>query len=64
MSLSLSTEAQVRKKTTSKKKVKEKTETISLLDKINPEIKFGNLGFFSGLTISTKLINFTSQIKT
>ncbi|MBK8669755.1 MAG: hypothetical protein IPN89_09940 [Saprospiraceae bacterium] len=51
-----SADAQVRKKTTSKKskKEKEKTEQVSLMEKINPEIRFGNLGFFNGLTISTK----------
>lgn len=48
-------DAQVRKRTTSKKKSKQKQEQVSLLDKINPEIKFGNLGFFNGLAISTKL---------
>jgi hypothetical protein len=48
-------DAQVRKRTTSKKKSKQKQEQISLMDKINPEIRFGNLGFFNGLAISTKL---------
>jgi hypothetical protein len=50
-------EAQVRKKTTSKKSTKStkaKEEKVKLMDKINPEIKFGNLGFFNGLSISTK----------
>lgn len=46
--------AQVRKKTTSKKKEKEKTEQVSIMEKINPELRFGNLGFFNGLSISTK----------
>lgn len=55
LSVSLSTEAQVRKRNTTKKKTKEKTEKVSLLDKINPEVKFGNLGFFNGLAISTKI---------
>ncbi len=54
MSLSINTDAQVRKRTTSKKNTKEKKEKVNLLDKINPEIKFGNLGFFNGLAISTK----------
>lgn len=48
-------DAQVRKRTTSKKKSKQKEEQISLMEKINPEIRFGNLGFFNGLAISSKL---------
>ncbi|MBK8515769.1 MAG: hypothetical protein IPL55_05595 [Saprospiraceae bacterium] len=55
MGITYNADAQVRKRTTSKKKTKEKTEQVSLLDKINPEIKFGNLGFFNGLAISTKV---------
>ncbi len=47
-------EAQVRKKNTSKKSTKVKEEKVSLMDKINPEIKFGNLGFFNGLSLSSK----------
>jgi len=49
-------DAQVRKRTTStRKKTKEKTEQVSLIEKLNGEIKFGNLGFFNGLNISSKL---------
>jgi hypothetical protein len=40
------------KKSTKKDK---KEETISLMDKLNPEIKLGNLGFFNGLNVSTKM---------
>jgi len=50
--------AQIRKKSTSSKKearMKEKEAKPSLMEKINPELKFGNLGFFNGLSISTKL---------
>jgi hypothetical protein len=47
-------DAQVRKKTTSKKSSKAKEEKVKLMDKINPELKFGNLGFFNGLSISSK----------
>ncbi|MFZ1750815.1 MAG: hypothetical protein WAU01_11515 [Saprospiraceae bacterium] len=51
-------ESQVRKRPTStstRKKKEEKAPAISLMEKINPELKFGNLGFFNGLTISTKV---------
>lgn len=50
-------EAQVRKRTTTKssQKAKEKKESVSLLTKLNPEIKLGNVGFFNGLFISSKL---------
>lgn len=47
-------EAQVRKKTTTKKSTKVKEDKVKLMDKLNPEIKFGNLGFFNGLSVSTK----------
>ena len=50
--------AQLRKKTTTSKKEarsKEREARPSLMEKINPEIKFGNLGFFNGLSISTKV---------
>lgn len=47
-------DAQVRKKSTSKKSTKAKEEKVSLMDKLNPEIKFGNLGFFNGLSVSSK----------
>ena len=48
-------DGQVRKRTTTSKKSKEKKESVSFLNRVNPEIKFGNLGFFSGLFISSKL---------
>ena len=48
-------DAQVRKRTTSKKKSKQKEEQVSLVEKINPEIRFGNLGFFGGLSVSSKI---------
>ncbi len=48
-------DAQVRKRTTSKKKSKQKEEQVSLMEKINPEIRFGNLGFFGGLSVSSKI---------
>lgn len=50
--------AQLRKKTTTSKKEarsKEREARPSLMEKINPELKFGNLGFFNGLSISSKL---------
>ncbi len=50
--------AQLRNKTSKAKKeasIKEKEDKPSLMDKINPELKFGNLGFFNGLSISTKV---------
>ncbi len=47
--------AQVRKKTTTSKAAKAKEEKISFLEKFNPEIKFGNLGFFNGLSLSSKV---------
>jgi hypothetical protein len=50
--------AQLRKKTTSSKKearIKEKEDKPSFLEEINPELRFGNLGFFNGLSISTKM---------
>lgn len=48
-------DAQVRKRTTAKKNAKEKKESVSFLQKVNPEIKLGNVGFFNGLFISSKL---------
>lgn len=48
-------DAQVRSRTSSKKKSKQKEEKPSLLEKINPEVTFGNLGFFNGLSLSTKI---------
>jgi opacity protein-like surface antigen len=52
-------DAQVRKKTTTtakKNQEKEATDATSgFMDKFNPEIKFGNLGFFNGFSLSTKL---------
>jgi hypothetical protein len=50
-------EAQIRKKTSAKSKREEqkKEKQMALLNKFNPEIKFGNLGFFNGLSISSKL---------
>ena len=48
-------DAQVRKRTASKKKSKQKEEQVSLMEKINPEIRFGNLGFFGGLSVSSKI---------
>ncbi|MBC7884903.1 MAG: hypothetical protein H7X99_05475 [Saprospiraceae bacterium] len=53
--LSLDINGQVRKKSSTKKTTKEKKEQVNLMDKINPEIKFGNLGFFNGFSISSKL---------
>lgn len=55
-----SVDAQVRSrkskdKTTSKKSKKEIVSTVSLMDQLNPEIKFGNIGFFNGFSLSTKL---------
>ncbi len=49
--------AQLRKKTIKERKEaskKEKVDQPSLVDQLNPEFKFGNLGFFNGLSISTK----------
>lgn len=51
-------DAQVRKKRTSTrntKKEKVKEEKVSLMEKLNPEIYIGNLGFFNGFYVSTKL---------
>lgn len=39
----------------SQKKSKAKTEKISIWEKLNPEIKFGNIGFYNGFYISSKL---------
>lgn len=49
-------EAQIRKKTSarSKREEQKKEKREALLNKFNPEIKFGNLGFFNGLSISSK----------
>jgi len=49
--------AQLRKKTNKERKETSKKGRIdqtSLVDQLNPEFKFGNLGFFNGLSISTK----------
>lgn len=53
-------DAQVRKRATNSKNTKIKKEKISkdetsFLDKGYAEIKFGNLGFFNGLSVSSKL---------
>jgi len=51
-------DAQVRRKSSGSKSKSKKNKTeekISIVDKINPEIKFGNLGFFNGLSVSSKL---------
>jgi hypothetical protein len=53
-------DAQVRKRTAPSKNSKSKKEQVvkeetSFLDKGYAELKFGNLGFFNGLTISSKL---------
>jgi len=53
-------DAQVRKRTTSSKKdkttkQKEVKENTGFLDKGYAELKFGNLGFFNGLFVSSKL---------
>lgn len=56
--LSNDTSAQLRKRTTTSKKEAsaiEKEDKPSLVNKINPELKFGNLGFFNGLSLSTKM---------
>ncbi|MEZ4912304.1 MAG: hypothetical protein R2774_15760 [Saprospiraceae bacterium] len=43
------------KNTKSRKKTREKVEKVSIWTKVNPEIKFGNLGFNNGLYVSSKL---------
>lgn len=50
-------DAQIRKKSSAKSKREEqkKEKQKALLDKFNPEIKFGNLGFFNGLSVSSKM---------
>lgn len=56
--VSVDANAQLRKRTPTSRKearVKEKEAKPSLMEKINPEIKFGNLGFFNGLSISSKI---------
>lgn len=56
------TDAQVRKRTDvssrSKKEVKEAIDKKSPFEKINAEILLGNVGFFNGLSISSKLSAF------
>lgn len=55
---SVDIDAQVRRKSSSSKAKSKKSKTeekISIIDKINPEIKFGNLGFFNGLSVSSKI---------
>ncbi|MBK8626006.1 MAG: hypothetical protein IPN86_10715 [Saprospiraceae bacterium] len=54
------TEGQVRKRTTTTKTTKSTKEKVAkdetnFLDKGYAEIKFGNLGFFNGLSLSSKL---------
>lgn len=43
------------KNTKSRKRTREKVEKVSIWTKVNPEIKIGNLGFYNGLYISSKL---------
>jgi hypothetical protein len=50
-------EAQVRKKAPSKKSKKQQETSevvVPFTEKLNPELKFGNLGFFNGFSISSK----------
>jgi hypothetical protein len=53
-SVSQDVDAQVRKRTTTKRKSKEKKESINLMEKINPELKLGNLIFSNGFNASLK----------
>ncbi len=58
LSFSIDGFSQVRKKSSKSKAAKEKTEKaekVSFMDKLNPEIKFGNIGFFNGFSVSSKM---------